>query len=97
MLLLEKIEQILKYYYMGRTRRNDPCPCGSGKKYKHCCYQKNYIEVTPEKKTAYFTLDDGSKISQSITSLDAMPTHNKNGLTPNITSAQMMDMCLDEI
>ncbi|MBQ9229782.1 MAG: SEC-C domain-containing protein [Prevotella sp.] len=18
-------------------RRNDPCPCGSGKKYKHCC------------------------------------------------------------
>jgi preprotein translocase subunit SecA len=21
----------------GRPRRNDPCPCGSGKKYKHCC------------------------------------------------------------
>jgi hypothetical protein len=20
-----------------RTGRNDPCPCGSGKKYKHCC------------------------------------------------------------
>jgi preprotein translocase subunit SecA len=20
----------------GRTGRNDPCPCGSGKKYKHC-------------------------------------------------------------
>ena len=20
--------------------RNDPCPCGSGKKYKHCCYEK---------------------------------------------------------
>ncbi len=20
-----------------RIRRNDPCPCGSGKKYKHCC------------------------------------------------------------
>ncbi len=19
------------------TGRNDPCPCGSGKKYKHCC------------------------------------------------------------
>jgi len=19
------------------TRRNDPCPCGSGKKYKKCC------------------------------------------------------------
>ena len=21
----------------GRVGRNDPCPCGSGKKYKHCC------------------------------------------------------------
>jgi len=21
--------------------RNDPCPCGSGKKYKHCCLNKN--------------------------------------------------------
>jgi SEC-C motif-containing protein len=23
-----------------KTGRNDPCPCGSGKKYKHCCYDK---------------------------------------------------------
>jgi SEC-C motif-containing protein len=23
-----------------KTGRNDPCPCGSGKKYKHCCYGK---------------------------------------------------------
>ena len=21
--------------------RNDPCPCGSGKKYKNCCMRKN--------------------------------------------------------
>lgn len=21
--------------------RNDPCPCGSGKKYKRCCYDRN--------------------------------------------------------
>src|SRR3954471_23872531 len=27
---------------MGQSRasRNDPCPCGSGKKYKHCCLLK---------------------------------------------------------
>jgi len=24
--------------------RNDPCPCGSGKKYKHCCLGKNQAE-----------------------------------------------------
>ena len=23
---------------------NDPCPCGSGKKYKKCCMQKDKIE-----------------------------------------------------
>ena len=22
------------------TGRNEPCPCGSGKKFKHCCGQK---------------------------------------------------------
>lgn len=21
--------------------RNEPCPCGSGKKYKHCCLEKD--------------------------------------------------------
>jgi tetratricopeptide (TPR) repeat protein len=24
---------------MSKTGRNDPCPCGSGKKFKHCCFQ----------------------------------------------------------
>jgi preprotein translocase subunit SecA len=26
-----------------RTGRNDPCPCGSGKKYKHCCMRKSMV------------------------------------------------------
>lgn len=25
---------------MKKTKRNDPCPCGSGKKYKKCCLGK---------------------------------------------------------
>ena len=24
-----------------KTNRNEPCPCGSGKKYKNCCEQKD--------------------------------------------------------
>ncbi|MGH8803095.1 MAG: SEC-C metal-binding domain-containing protein [Casimicrobiaceae bacterium] len=24
-----------------KARRNDPCPCGSGRKYKHCCLPKD--------------------------------------------------------
>jgi preprotein translocase subunit SecA len=26
---------------VARVGRNDPCPCGSGKKYKHCCMRKD--------------------------------------------------------
>ncbi|HEM62259.1 MAG TPA: hypothetical protein ENO24_08210 [Chloroflexi bacterium] len=28
---------------MARIGRNDPCPCGSGKKYKHCCLRKETL------------------------------------------------------
>lgn len=31
------------------TGRNEKCPCGSGKKYKHCCLQKD-IEAEREKR-----------------------------------------------
>jgi len=26
---------------VARIGRNEPCPCGSGKKYKHCCFEKD--------------------------------------------------------
>ena len=28
----------------GKTGRNDPCPCGSGKKYKNCCLLRENSE-----------------------------------------------------
>lgn len=35
-----------------KIQRNDPCPCGSGKKYKNCCLDSgeynNRIELTKE-------------------------------------------------
>ena len=30
--------------------RNDPCPCGSNKKYKNCCLQSNKYEQLTKKK-----------------------------------------------
>ena len=30
-----------------RVPRNDPCPCGSGKKYKHCCLRKEVGARSP--------------------------------------------------
>lgn len=30
-----------------RVSRNDPCHCGSGKKYKHCCRLKEVLAQPP--------------------------------------------------
>lgn len=39
-----------------KTGRNEPCPCGSGKKYKHCCIDKD--EVIPGHKPILSNEDD---------------------------------------
>ena len=37
-----------------KVGRNDPCPCGSGKKYKNCCYGKEEKKTyTPEGKRKF--------------------------------------------
>ena len=42
---------------MAKIGRNDPCPCGSGKKYKRCCYR--------QRKTALPALDSGWQVELS--------------------------------
>ncbi len=39
-----------------KLSRNAPCPCGSGKKYKHCCHGKDFDYLE----------DDGGTIFKSI-------------------------------
>ena len=34
-------------FVMSKPKRNDPCPCGSGKKYKKCCGANKVIEFNP--------------------------------------------------
>lgn len=34
------IEPTQKQLARKRVGRNDPCPCGSGDKFKRCCYRK---------------------------------------------------------
>jgi hypothetical protein len=45
-----------------RISRNAPCPCGSGKKYKHCCYHKGFE----------WQEDDEGSISRSVPLPDEM-------------------------
>lgn len=48
---------------MKKTGRNDPCPCGSGKKFKKCCANKMI-----GKKFMAHKIDDLSKSSNSVSS-----------------------------
>ncbi len=34
---------------MNKTGRNDPCPCGSGKKFKQCCMNDNVVNLQQKK------------------------------------------------
>lgn len=36
-----------------KVSRNSPCPCGSGKKYKACCWKKAFDFVEDEKGTIF--------------------------------------------
>lgn len=37
---------------MPKTGRNDPCPCGSGKKYKRCCLEKDEAAASAAREAA---------------------------------------------
>ena len=39
--------------YRVKTRRNDPCPCGSGLKYKRCCLHRENLRPKNSKKNLY--------------------------------------------
>ena len=38
---LEQSAMRRRLYQAQGTRRNDPCPCGSGKKFKRCCLRES--------------------------------------------------------
>jgi tetratricopeptide (TPR) repeat protein len=38
---------------MTKTGRNDPCPCGSGKKYKRCCQEKDEAAASAMRAAAH--------------------------------------------
>ena len=52
---LEELAQTWKKAHTQKVRehkkigRNDPCPCGSGKKYKNCCLKTGKYEAIIEK------------------------------------------------
>lgn len=56
---------------IGKVGRNDPCPCGSGKKFKKCCLNKKFIaETAVEKFTLLMDYPDKDKILDEYITLD---------------------------
>ena len=46
-----------------RISRNAPCPCGSGKKYKHCCYHKGFEWQEDEQGSVYKSIPMSSDVT----------------------------------
>lgn len=46
---------------MSKPNRNDPCPCGSGKKYKKCCGAKEAPQKT-------FSANPSMEVAKHVTS-----------------------------
>ena len=38
--IFQELDRLGVLYPKGRPGRNDPCPCGSGRKYKKCCIRR---------------------------------------------------------
>jgi hypothetical protein len=52
---------------MRRARRNDPCPCGSGKKYKQCCLEADSRASAGDTATAEMVGDAGPDPEEAAT------------------------------
>lgn len=65
-----------------KTGRNDPCPCGSGKKYKTCCMLKNEAKSgTGLKRKFTAKLISGGGVKQ-----EEQPAETKQITPPDFTA-----------
>lgn len=55
-----------------KTGRNDPCPCGSGKKYKACCFKKEVPQGKKKFKAAVLSGKVGQTTPAAAKPVDLM-------------------------
>ena len=95
---------------VARTSRNAPCPCGSGKKYKHCCVDKDEerlrhstniagvtqaeLRANPERYLT--TIDLESYPSHEVARMDPLklPPERREAYLANLCRAQLFDECV---
>ncbi|MBL4771809.1 MAG: SEC-C domain-containing protein [Planctomycetes bacterium] len=66
---------------MDKTNRNDPCPCGSGRKYKRCCLKKTTSGNFEQSKAAQTSpaTQDGKVQATLIQALNLIERHPAEG------------------
>jgi hypothetical protein len=57
--------QLLARIFSPTTGRNEPCPCGSGKKFKHC--HQGSMELTPPQRMKWIVVRIGRDLAQDDT------------------------------
>jgi hypothetical protein len=50
---------------IARPGRNEPCHCGSGRKYKHCCLEKDNAEASAARKAAAEAVQQSSAVPKT--------------------------------
>ncbi len=50
---------------IARPGRNEPCHCGSGRKYKRCCLEKDNAEASAARKAAAEAVQQSSAVSDA--------------------------------
>ena len=76
--------------------RNDPCPCGSGKKYKKCC-GANLVETDAEDDSADLPETNADSISADLPKTDAnsisadLPETDANSISADLSKTDSKD------
>ena len=59
-----------------KVGRNDPCPCGSGKKYKQCCMAKQSMSLKDRlKKTTWINKPQQAQVDLMERTFGQMSSH----------------------
>jgi hypothetical protein len=96
---------------VARVGRNEPCPCGSGKKHKHCCIEKDQERLHHSTSIAGLTdveLRANPESYLTALSLDSYPAHEVARFDPlkvppdlrefylaNLCRARLLDACVE--
>jgi hypothetical protein len=65
---------------MAHIGRNDSCPCGSGKKYKHCCLNRSTPKAQPPSVPGLYTKEDRASALHQLLKFSGRPEFEEDRL-----------------